>query len=629
MKSRLFLFLLFLYSYISGYTQVLDDSTKQVYSEKTVDFFYENDIQKNRRIINHPDTIISIFDQQIGRKGLFQDLGNVGTASLPFIPLPNENLFVTKGFHVFDRYKKRIDEIRYYNTKSPYTDMDYMQSNLGFSRLVFLHSQNINPRLNFALYVDKYNASKQYGSTQSEEKLVDHWDYHLSSNYRSKNNRLLILSTFYHFNHAQFEQGGIKGQARLEIDKNSLESNYRRSYSAQLVGNPYNRERENTWHNYFQFSKKDGLQLFGTFDFSRENHIMYDPEIKENLVIYNVSQRDTVGKRLQDTLFVRTIQTAAIASLGFKGRYRNFTYDAYGKTRYVVLKNKPEYQDSRVELLAGGSMELYFKDSSNFLRAKSEVSNSGLFWQGQLQYNRWQILYHQSFNPPSFLQSQYDNGIVRWRNRDDLKFNNVIQSMFQAELPINLRKLTCTPHLSFVWYENYIFFNNRNLPSQLKDELTLFHLGGHVKYNSKKLFIKSDFMIHNPNIDSVYALPGFSLTNTIETNFKYAKVLKLFIGIETSYMSSYNALSYSPLINQFVNQNAEKTDELRRNANVKAWDFIQIDPYVRFQINKVRLSLQFKNVTQSIGNLGGYFTTPFYLANPRTFYFHVNWPLFD
>src|SRR5690606_14538009 len=269
MSKYRILFLCILVS-VKAWSQVLDDSTRQIYSNKTVEYIYENDILRNIHRVYHPDSSLKDYhlSSPLRKSGwLYQDLGNVGTASRALFFEKNTEAGQQMGMEVNRLYAPRLSDFKYYNTRSPYTYLGYQQGG-GHSQFQVTHSQNINPRLNFTLNIFKFNSEKQYGFLRSEEVLVNHWKYDISGNYISKNGKYRLMATFYHFNHKHFEQGGISGGDTLRLS--GLESKYSRNYDAALNGNIYNRERWNNFHLYQQFLMKNALQTFHTFDYERK-----------------------------------------------------------------------------------------------------------------------------------------------------------------------------------------------------------------------------------------------------------------------------------------------------------------------------------------------------------------------
>jgi Putative porin len=629
LQMRFFIYFCILISSCSysAFAQVLDDSTKQIYSTKTVKFVYESDLLKNRKSEFNPDTLLSDFKQMVFPIALNQDLGNIGTATFEIVAQANKNLFLRPRFGVFDRFKKTPETIRYFNTKSPYTELDYIQGNRGFSKLNFIHSQNINSRLNVTLDVEKFNSSKQYGTNTAEEKLVDHWSYSFSSNYSSKNNKFKLLAAIVHFNHVQNEQGGILEKENVSIKPSDLETNYKTNYQVQLTAGTYNREKQNLLHLYGQYVLKQGIQVFAKLDIDAQKYILLDPNfgVHDSLVYKNINfikNLDTLGLNSKFLGFSNTF--------GFKGRYKAINYDAYAKYRISSYKNITAV-DPRIyvssdfkakpEFLLGGSLDYYFKDSLNFIKAEAEASlDLGIFFMGGIiHYKGVEGFFHQSITAPSLQYQIYYNGPMYWNNRFNNvpQFNNVSQTIIKAAFPITINNLRLKPFFQNTLYVNYLYFNSELKPNQLSDELNITHLGLDLEFPFKKFTFKNLTYINLSTDKVVYPVPLIYNFTTIAYKFKYAKVLDLEIGLDATIKSKYKALNYSALLNQFY-----------KAGSFETWGVVVVDPYLQFKVNAVKIALRFQHVNQGLPN-GGFYASPYYLYNPRSFYLHVNWPLFD
>ncbi|MBA4056366.1 MAG: hypothetical protein C0490_16750, partial [Marivirga sp.] len=143
-------------------SRIIDDTTKQVYGPKTSRYYFERDVFFNRQTYYTIDTAIHNFHQYTyiqRNNNTYQDLGNIGTAIRPtFYRVPNV-IGATSGFTSYDLYWD-TEQIRNYDTKSPYTHMNVILGGKGRSITKAAFSRNINPRWNFGfnyrgLLIDK------------------------------------------------------------------------------------------------------------------------------------------------------------------------------------------------------------------------------------------------------------------------------------------------------------------------------------------------------------------------------------------------------------------------------------------------------------------------------------------
>jgi Putative porin len=603
--------------------QILDDSTHQVYGNGTVNYWLEADLLNNASQKHSPDTLLMGFhksDLILKSNWMYQDLGNVGTAQKPLFYSPSFQAETPLGYDSFRKYAPQLKDVKYYNTKSPYTLLAYTQGFKGFSELEFRHSQNLNPRLNITLNVLKFNASKQIDATSSEEKLTDHWSYYLSSNYSSKNKKYDFLAAFYHFNHLQNEQGGILEKKSVPIQPRELMANYRSNYDSQLDGTVFSREKWNNVHLYHQFKFKNGFQAFQIVDINRQKYFFTDLSFSVNKTSksYNL---DTTGFRIDTTLRSKLFFRTYTNQIGFKGRYKGFDYRIFSKQRFYQLETN--FADKmkvglKAEMLVGGQAAYYFNDSTNNLVLETEANfNNAYYFSAKLRYKGFEgELYNARVNNSLFIQSFY-NKVFNW---DSLRFENPKEIFVYGSYVMSFKKLSFKPGLRTTILTDYTYLNANLKPSQYNKGIRFITLEAPLAYNSKKISISNQFLFSLFNSDSLYRAPKVVNTTNVEFHLTYARVLKVNIGLDVYYKSKYKADAYHPIIQQFYLQN-----------DFYVWGYAVVDPYLSFNINKVRLAFKFSHINQGLPILKyqGMYTSPYYLAMPRAFLLKVNWPLFD
>jgi hypothetical protein len=601
------------------FAQILDDSTKQIYGPKTVKYRLENDILRNFDTQYSPDTLLSRFyktDIINERNWLYQNLGNIGTSSKSILFEEQTDPATKLGFNTFSLYAPQTNLFRYYNTRSPYTNLFYMQGSFGHTRLDFTHSQNVNPRLNFTLNISKYNSSKQIDATNSEQKLVDHWNYDVSANYFSKNKKYSLLATFYHFNHRQIEQGGILVKENLSIDIKDLKWNYRRFYDSQFTDGVYNTERWNNLHAYQQMVLKNGFQVFHTLDYEHQKHIYVDPNFGENSLQTSYNIDTTI---LANDSLVQNFTFSVLSNkVGFKGRYKGFNYLVHARQRLYRLDNKFSETfttNLKSETFVGGSLGYYFKDSSNFLNADAEFSANlkNFLLNTKLSFKGLRGTFYQSVIPAGLFFDNFDNGILRWNNN----FKGISTTHINGTYDLNYKSLNIRPEIANTLLGNYVYLDQTLKPVQTETIINITNLILNVGINKSRFKVSNQFILNILNAKKIYKLPTVVNYTNIEGNLTYAKVLKIYIGADIFYKSKYTADAYSPLLNQFYLQD-----------DFKVWGTATVDPYLSFQINKVRLAFKLIHANQGLP-YQGFYTTPYYLAMPRSFALKVDWPLFD
>lgn len=610
------LFIVFFIS-IAGYSQVLDDSTKQIYSNKTVEYFYENDVLRNIKRSFHPDSTLT--DYHYGnpvRKSswLYQDLGNVGTASQSILFEKDLEIGQQMGMDVFKLYAPTVSGLKYYNTRSPYTYLGYQQGG-GHTQANITHSQNIHSRLNLTLNVIMFNSEKQYGYLRSQEVLVNHWRYDVTSNYTSENNKYKLLAGFYHFNHKHGEQGGVKNG--LDISQKDIEPNYSRNYDAALSGDVSNRERWNNLHVYQQFLMKNSLQTFHILDFERKYYSFSDPTFADSLKaqVYRIATQASI-----DTLAYSYRFNTLSNKFGVKGIYKGFNYQAYGRHRIYKLNNeffKSYSTPWQNEFYVGGLAGYVFPDSTNTLDLKAEFSPvlGTYLFDATLFYKGFEVGFYNASRPAGLFYQRFDNGLFNFSNRNlkDINSRNL-----SVKFPISYKSFMFVPQAQWTSISNHVYLKDVNQVQQAESGINLLNLNLDVRYFSKNFSTRYQFIFNSSNNESVYPIPKHIQFANFEFNFLYAKVLRIYTGFDFYFKSKYTPNNYSPLTTQFI---AVQNQEV---GGVPVLDW-----YIKFPLSKGRIALNWNYINKRLFGNNGFYTTPTYLNQGGSLMIKVDWPLFD
>lgn len=597
---------------LPGLAQVLDDTTRQIYSNATVEYIYEKDVLRNIQRYYHPDSSLKSYHYSSPLRksgGIYQDLGNVGTSARPLLFQKFKGTGQQMGMESHALYAPDSDQFKYYNTRSPYTYLGYQQGG-GHTQFDVTHSQNIHPRWNITLNIFKFNSQKQFGFVRSEEVLVNHWRYDVSTNYTSKNGKYKLLATFYHFNHLQFEQGGIKGGDTLT----HLEPKYARNYDAALRPGVFNRERWNNVHLYQQFLLKNSLQTFHILDYERKTYGFFDPLFTDSTsaLVYGIK-----APIQEDTLNYHNRFISLSNSLGFKGSYQGFNYQVYAKSRLYKL-NSPVYPAMAVawkpEFYLGGMVGYVFPDSTNSLDVNAEIeSHKNYKFDATLFYKGFEIGFYNAARPAGLFYQRFQNRAIQYRG--ELDPENA--KLFSVKLPLRYRRYFLQPELRWSSIKNYTYLPSVDKVAQLEDDLNLFNLGLTVGYTGKNFDARYRVYYNASSNEKVYAVPQLLHTANFEFNFLYAKVLRIYTGVDLFYSSSYSGQYYAPLVNQFI-----------AKAGQKVGGVPLADIYVKFPISKGRISLNWQFINKGLG-WNGVFTTPGYVGQPGALMIKIDWPLFD
>ncbi|HEY0041047.1 MAG TPA: putative porin, partial [Flavisolibacter sp.] len=157
------------------------------------------------------DTSIRDFTTRFPIPATHVFLGNDGSATRSLLFSMPARIGFDPGFHSHDVYKWKLENIRFYNTQRPYTELGYMIGARQEQMIDILHTQNIRPY---------WNASFQYRTLSApgifRNQKNNHTNYAFTSWYQSPNKRYNNYLVLLNNKIQAGESGGIR------TDKNYL-----------------------------------------------------------------------------------------------------------------------------------------------------------------------------------------------------------------------------------------------------------------------------------------------------------------------------------------------------------------------------------------------------------------------
>ena len=304
--------------------KLLDDSTKQIYGPTTTRYTFEKNIKYNDSRYYVIDTLLTNIHQfnymnNYGNKR--QDLGFIGSASIPmFIELP-ELIGVDQGISIYDVYQLMPDNIKYYNTRSPYTDMNIVMGGNNRSITEARYSRNINPNLNVGFDFHGLFIDKQLQSSGKGDRIVLKNSYDVYSHFHSKNGKYELLFNFVRNLHKVNEYGGVL------VSNDSLISAYFEDDVSIDLEFALARELRTNFHLFQQYKFSGLLQAYYQVDRLKKmndynDEISKEPEDYYDWVRYSPS---TTSDRID---FHSVTQ-----EVGVKGDVGKTFYNVYFKHR--------------------------------------------------------------------------------------------------------------------------------------------------------------------------------------------------------------------------------------------------------------------------------------------------------
>jgi len=597
--------------------KLLDDSTKQIYGPTTSKYTYFKDLKYTTHRYLTIDTLIDNvhrFNFVNNWDNKLQDLGNIGTPSIPMYYQLPEKIGVTSGYTIFDPYQKRISQVKYFDTHSPFSDIHFHNGGRGRGITDIVYSRNINERWNVGfdfrgLFIDKQLERKGKG-----DRHVTNTSYDFFTHYKSKDDKYQGVFTFVRNMHRALEIGGIRvvnDSLRSDFFEDNAQFNLYDAVSSELT-------RDFLIYQEYNFSDKIGVY----YDLERnlrKNEFIDKLSTEEIEVFY-----DTVRIDSKNTLD-RQYFDAKKNEIGVKGNVSDLFYNFYYKNRrYKVNYAYLDDYIGDVENYGGGNLRYDF-DSTFQVGASGEYMTEG---EGAYQLNAyinhpWVNASYSDMNyRPSVKQRFFYGNHAFWTN----DFNNTSVKDIKANVNLKWKSFLFKPKVQLTQLNNYIYYDTAGLPRQSKN-ITALYYGSDIHFVFfKRIHIKNEILFSEISGESadVLRVPDILMNAQLYyENILFKGNLQLQAGVDGTWKSAYFANAYNPAIQEFHLQN-----------DFGYSSFGLLDIFVNIKINRGIAYFKYINVGQLISSFGngpiqGYFASPRYAGQRNGIDFGVKWAFYD
>lgn len=599
--------------------QIVDDSTKAVYSTKTTRLVYEKDVFENRDTLRYMDTSLTrfhLYDKVRQQNFLYQDLGhNHGTPLKPvFYQLPQQ-IGVQWGFDTYQALTTATDDIRYYDTRSPFTNFYFALGGQGQQIVKVEFSRNINKNLNFGFVYKRTNASRQYGSTgiREQDAILEQYNASVFVRYISNDKRYQLLTHFGHFNSQLQELGGIN------LPQDSLYV-YQEA-PARLSNTARSWQTQNRYRLYHEYKVDELLRVFQSLEYFRQRDTYTDFGLENNLDFYGAN---LVPRFNADTTIDDYVYRLYTQQIGIKGKKGFINYWAYFKSRFYSVGGG--YEDvysirGKSENFVGGRLNFNITDSILFDFQGEYLLGRDYMAKGEFRSSFFTAGVKSVFFSPTQLQNRYVSNLFTWENNFENSFANEIY----GRLHYRNRFMMLSPFARYQILNNHVYFTKLEglfQPVQEGSDIQILQIGTDANFRLGNFHLENSFYYtENAGGSEVIRFPQLSLVSRLYLEGSlFKKAIFGRVGIDMHYRSAYQPDAYMPVVKQFWVQD----DFLAR-------PYPLIDLYVSLRIKKARGYIRVSHINQGLlpPPLEGYAVTPFYAGTQRSFGFGIDWLFFD
>ncbi len=602
--------------------QIVDDSTELVYGPSTTRFVFQDEVLNNQLDYKTLDTGLYLYERQFtvdqsGRR--YQDLGSHGTALFPVFYDPPQTIGRTSGFNVYRPYFRDSQNIKLYDTKSPYINlMTYLGG--GNQNIVNIDfSRNVREGWNLGFDLHTITTDKQLANDGEADRQVVSTAFDIYTHYKHKTAPYQAVLYLSNISHKVIELGGVRFgtdstlEELFEFDNALL----RRIDAQNVVLN-------NQWHLYHDYQVAEQFQLYHVFDYTTEENTYQDNQESSSAFGEYDTYRDAYNGVFlidADTTNERSTFSALSNEVGIKGDLGSIFYRAYLKLRsvdfdYFLLD--PVAPTSEVYL--GGYARLNWKEKFKVVGEGAFLQGGEYQFKGQLSSDLINVTYQSmKYNVP-FIYTNYFGNHYQWTN----SFTPVFVNRIQGDLKVKLKAFTFVPKVSFTAYNDFVFFDENKLPAQASSGIAIASAGGEINFGveNKKgegFFIENEVMATNVSGGSANAIripEIFYNGRYYWSGLLFGDKIPVQVGLDTHARSTYFANGYEALTQQFYLQ-----DELEITGYFKA------DFFFNMQLDKFFIGMKWQYFNQPADS--GYFATPYFPGQPSTLDLIVKWSFFD
>lgn len=207
-----------------------------------------------------------------------------------------------------------------------------------------------------------------------------------------------------------------------------------------------------------------------------------------------------------------------------------------------------------------------------------------------------------------YLIQKYISNHFAWDN----DFGKTRRYKVSGELLIPWTKTTLSAGVENI--QNMVYFDSKSMPRQFGGNIEVFSAKLEQKLRVGILNWNNTIYYQKTSDSNVLPLPELTIYSNLFLKFIAFKVLKLQIGIDCDYYTSYSGLDYQPATMSFHVQGDDK---------IKVGNYPFCNVYFNARLYKTRFYVMWSHVNQGLFS-NNYFLLPHYPMNPRRLVFGLS-----
>lgn len=613
-----------------------------IYTAKFIKFTKEEFLRDSTRIFPLDTNIQNFHRYKIidDPESPTMNLGLNGMSYRDLLFNPAKTIGFDAGYHYYDRYLIKPEDVMYYQAKSPYTELYYVTP--AFGRLTeqmfrVVHSQNVKPNWNIGGSFAKMGSRSFYGSPakKADALAINHLNASLWSWYNSKNKRYTMLLNGTFNNLKGYENGSIYNDsvftqptnidpefedARLNTAKHNWKNN---SFYIKQFYNIGKQKSIDSNAVVLPTQRVSYKLLYNTQKFYFTNDGYDNSELLKNYYIYQDSSKTSDSTQIthlqnefsysfylrgKSLSFLRNELKVNVGIQHDYYKYKQYTYDT--NFQNITINGNADYGFSdKASLNLKVQQIIQGRNFGDFLyQAQSEIKLGNKVGSVVLE------AYSQNQSPAMVYERQLSNHYQWNLGFEKTKTQHLGFSYLNSKYLFKAKA-------EYFLISNHLYFDQGTdgdaIPAQFASNINLLKLSVRKDFKFGKFNFENYLVYQKTDFESVLRTPEVYTFHSLYFKNTFFKVLKTEMGVDLKYFSKYTAPSYAPAIGQFYNA-----------GNLLFDTYPVLDVWIRTNWKRANLFLKYDYANQGLFSKGFYtvnkYPMPYALAK-----FGVSWRFYD
>jgi hypothetical protein len=588
------------------------------------------------------DSSINDFAKRYPIPATYVYLGNTGVAARSILFSPLMKAGWDPGLHALDIYKWQLENIRFYNTTRPYTELGYALGARAEQLINIILTRNIKPNWNFSL---NYRLINSPGVFRNQK--TNHNNYLFTSIYEGKKRRYHNYFALLGNRLQAGENGGLQNDADLN---NISYAKDRATIPTNIGGDPYNSNdffstSLTTGNRYREFN----FLMRQQYDFGQKDSIVTDslviplfyPRLRFEHTFkygtYKYSFQDIpsslsssqTSNNIPDTTWYKNSygfnNLSTDDSIFFNDNWKEVSND-FSIYQFPVAKNQNQFikLGAELQILNGNFRDTFPKASASLFNTIAHGEYRNL-----TKNKKWDMLafgrlwlagynagnYHAYVSLQRLLGSKFGSFQLGFENINrSPSFTYDTRSAFYLDVPQNFKNENTTHIFASLFLQklklqlsgdyylvgNYLYLTHYH---ELQQESSIFNV---LRINAfktfkigKRWFWNAEIYVQQKAGNADVNLPLVYTRNRFmyQGNLGFRN-LAIAFGLEGRYHTPYKPDNYSPILGQFFYQDSITISNL---PDIHAFLHFRIRSFTAYlraeNLNTVRLlgGFQFNN----------------------------------